>query len=146
MHSHFYRQERYCITKFNAVRNKQQQRAPPRLCSNCSLWFQSKEQGTRVKDRAKNGTLVPFFMWPKPKIPFVGLSLLRNRTETLATQGKHHIMSLVSSQFSEAGTDRLVCACNCPIYLVQHFMAASGPCLAFVSYIYPQISIPLFLY
>ena len=116
-----------CITKFNAVRNKQQQRAPPRLCSNCFLWFQSKEQGTRVKERAKNVTLVPFFVRPKPKIPFVGLSLLRNQTETLATQAKHHIMSLVSSQFSEPGTDRLVCACNSSIYLVQHFMAASGP-------------------
>lgn len=72
--------------------------------------------------------------------------LLRNQTETLATQAKHHIMSLVSSQFSEAGTDRLVFACNSSIYLVQHFMAASGPCLAFVSYIFPQISIPLFFY
>ena len=49
-----------CIAKFNAVRNKQQERAPPRLCSNCFLWFQSKEQGTRVKDRTKNGTLFPF--------------------------------------------------------------------------------------
>ena len=85
----------------------------------------------------ENGVLFPFFVWPKPKIPFVGLSLLRNQTETLATQAKQHIMSLVSSQFSEAGTDRLVCACNSSIYLVQHFMAASGPCLAFVSYIFP---------
>ena len=87
-----------------------------------------------------------FFLWPKPKIPFVGLSLLRNQTETLATQAKHHIMSLVSSQFSEAGTDRLVCAYTSSIYLVQHFMAASGPCLTFVSCSYPQISIPLFFY
>ena len=75
----------------------------------------------------KNGVLFPFFVWPKPKIPFVGLSLLRNQTETLATQVKHHIMSLVSSQFSEAGTDRLVCACNSSIYLVRHFVASSLP-------------------
>ena len=37
-----------------------------------SVQFRSKERGTRVKDRAKNGVL--------------GLSLLRNQTETLATQ------------------------------------------------------------
>ena len=61
-------------------------------------------------------------------------------------QAKHHIMSLVSSQFSEAGTDRLVCACNSSIYLVQHFMATSGSCLAFVSCINPQISIPLLFF
>ena len=31
--------------------------------------------------------LLPFFAWPKPKIPsFIGLSLLRNHTEKLATQ------------------------------------------------------------
>ena len=47
--------------------------------------FRSKELGTRVKDRAKNGaskragrgwekrkeSLVPFFARPKPKIPFL---------------------------------------------------------------------------
>ena len=37
-----------------------------------SVRFRSKERGTRVKDRTKNGVL--------------GLSLLRNQTETLATQ------------------------------------------------------------
>ena len=30
--------------------------------------------------------LVSFFAGPKPRIPFHGLSLLRNQTETLATQ------------------------------------------------------------
>ena len=30
--------------------------------------------------------LVSFLARPKPKIPFLGLSLLRNQTETLATQ------------------------------------------------------------
>ena len=30
--------------------------------------------------------LVPFLVPPKPKIPFLGLSLLRNQTETLAMQ------------------------------------------------------------
>ena len=71
------------------------------------------EQRTRVKDRAKNGAskragrgwgrkarkrffplsllifhflaLVPFPARPKPKIPFLGLSLLRYQTKTLAT-------------------------------------------------------------
>ena len=30
--------------------------------------------------------LVSFLARPKPRIPFLGLSLLRNQTETLATQ------------------------------------------------------------
>ena len=64
-----------------------------------SVRFRSKERGTRVKDRAKNGVskragrgyfhflaLVSFLARPKPRIPFLGLSLLRNQTETLATQ------------------------------------------------------------
>ena len=32
--------------------------------------------------------LVSFLAQPKPRIPFLGLSLLRNQTETLATQAK----------------------------------------------------------
>ena len=78
-----------------------------------SVRFRSKERGTRVKDRAKNGAskragrgwgrkegrffpspsphfhflaLVSFLARPKPRIPFLGLSLLQNQTETLATQ------------------------------------------------------------
>ena len=60
--------------------------------ASASVQFRSKEQGMRVKDRTKNGAkngflvLVPFFARLKPKIPFVGLSLLRNQTETLAMQ------------------------------------------------------------
>ena len=66
-----------------------------------SVWFRSKERGARVKDRAKNGasekagrgwgtkSLVSFLARSKPKIPSLGLSLLRNQTETLATQAKH---------------------------------------------------------
>ena len=99
--------------------------------------FRSKERGTRVKDRAKNGVskragrgwgkirrrvrwrtqvfkiegfvckrflpsspafptfiflaLVSFLARPKPRIPFHGLSLLRNQTETLATQAKLNV-------------------------------------------------------
>ena len=45
-----------------------------------SVRFRRKERGTRVKDR------VSFLARPKPRIPFLGLSLLRNQTETLATQ------------------------------------------------------------
>ena len=55
----------------------------------------SKEKGKRVKDRRKNGAskraglaLVPFFARPKPKNSFLGLSLLQNHTEMLATQDK----------------------------------------------------------
>ena len=49
--------------------------------------FRSKERGTRVKDRAKNGAskragsflaIASFLARPNPKIPFLGLSLLRN--------------------------------------------------------------------
>ena len=39
----------------------------------------------RVEERAKMA-LVPFYVRTKPKIPFLGLSLLRKQTETLATQ------------------------------------------------------------
>ena len=49
-----------------------------------SVWFRSKERGTRVKDLAKIG--VSFLARSKPRIPFLGLSLLRNQTKTLATQ------------------------------------------------------------
>ena len=76
-----------------------------------SVRFRSKQRGTRVKDRAKNGVseragrgwgreetfpspsphfhffaLVSFLARPKSRIPFLCLSLLRNQTETLATQ------------------------------------------------------------
>ena len=78
-----------------------------------SVRFRSKERGTRVKDREKRGNVsflsaflsaFPFFPSPsplfhflalvsflarsKPKVPFRGISLLRNQTETLATQAK----------------------------------------------------------
>ena len=66
-----------------------------------------KNEERGVKDRAKNGpnkraggwggvrvfffflTLVSFLARSKPKVPFLGLSLLRNQTETLATQATH---------------------------------------------------------
>ena len=59
-----------------------------------SVRFRRKERGTRVKDRAKNGAsllfhilaLVSFLARSKPKVRFLGFSLLRNQTETLATQ------------------------------------------------------------
>ena len=55
-----------------------------------SVQFRRKERGTRVKDREKSGAskraLVSFLARSKPKVPFLGLSLLRNQTETLATQ------------------------------------------------------------
>ena len=39
----------------------------------------------QVKERA----LVSFLARPKPRIPFLGLSLLGNQTETLATQANN---------------------------------------------------------
>ena len=45
------------------------------------------EQRTRNESqRPREKWLVPFLAWPKPKIPFLGLFLLRNHMETLATQ------------------------------------------------------------
>ena len=69
-----------------------------------SVRFRSKERGTRVKDRAKNGeksphfhslALVTYLARPKPRIPFLGLSMLRNQTETLATQAMDLVASFV---------------------------------------------------
>ena len=66
-----------------------------------SVRFRSNERGTEVKDHAKNGAkmaspsplfyflaAVSFLARSKPRIPFLGLSLLRNQTETLATQAR----------------------------------------------------------
>jgi len=66
--------------------------------ANVSGRFRNKERGTRVKDGTKNGAskracphfhflaLVSFLVRSKLRIPFLGLSLLQNQTETLATQ------------------------------------------------------------
>ena len=70
-----------------------------------SVRFRRKERGTRVTDRKKSGeskrpgrgvrvrvrvfhflALVSFLARSKPKVPFLSISLLRNQTETLATQ------------------------------------------------------------
>ena len=62
-----------------------------------SVLFRNDERGTTVKDRAKNGTLfhflalISFPVRPKPKIPFLGLSLLRNQMEALATQASSSV-------------------------------------------------------
>ena len=45
-----------------------------------------KEQGGGGEER--EGTILDR---PKPKIPFLGLSLFRNQTETLATQAKIYL-------------------------------------------------------
>ena len=84
---------------------------------------------SRVKDRVKNGAskrggggeerkkerkeafpspfplfhflaLVSFLARPKPRISFLGLSLLRNSTETLATQAKWHLSFFQGVLFS----------------------------------------------
>ena len=62
-----------------------------------SVRFRSKEQGTRVKM-----ALVSFLVRPKPRIPFLGLSLLRNQTKTLSTQATvlDDHLHLVDSSFS----------------------------------------------
>lgn len=63
------------------------------LCSKHLCAFQSKERRTRVKDSAKKGASKTaggregghFSRGQNTKIPFLGLSLLRNQMETLAT-------------------------------------------------------------
>ena len=87
--------------------------SPLTCVASVSVRFRSKERGTRVKDRAKNGvseragrgwgSFLPcptpsptFIFWllfhfsrgQNPRIPFLGLSLLRNQTETVATQAR----------------------------------------------------------
>ena len=47
-----------------------------------SVWFESNQRGRRIHFLA----LVSFFALSKPKMPFLGLSLHRNQTETLTTQ------------------------------------------------------------
>ena len=49
--------------------------------------------------------LVSFLAWPKPKIPFLGLSLLRNQTETLATQARRFIETPFQWRRFICGTD-----------------------------------------
>ena len=44
------------------------------------------EEAAVSRSTARKVALVPFFARPKPKIPFLGLTLLRNQTETLSTQ------------------------------------------------------------
>ena len=54
-----------------------------------SVWFRRNERGTRVKDREKSGAKSGYRFISRaviPKVPFLGISLLRNQTETLATQ------------------------------------------------------------
>ena len=69
-----------------------------------SVRFRRKERGTTVKDREKSGAsifhflvLVSFLARSKPKVPFLAISLLRNQTETLATQANRALNFLTVS-------------------------------------------------
>ena len=69
-----------------------------------SVRFRRKERGTRVKDREKSGAsifhflaLVSFLARSKPKVLFLGISLLRNQTETLATKANRALNFLTVS-------------------------------------------------
>ena len=69
-----------------------------------SVRFRRKERGKRFKDREKSGAsifhflaLVSFLARSKPKVPFLGISLLRNQTETLATQANRALNFLTVS-------------------------------------------------
>ena len=63
-----------------------------------SVLFRSKNEERESKTTRKMAhfiSLVSFLARPKPKIPLLGLSLLRNQTEALATQarvdGTYHV-------------------------------------------------------
>ena len=77
----------YCGGRVCGVLGRVRHRRPPSL---------------RSKKRSKFfraiSELAPFFGRPKPKIPFLGLSLLRNHTETLATQAIAHQISTSCKQ------------------------------------------------
>ena len=47
------------------------------------------------KTARKMAALVSFLARPKPRIPFLGLSLLRNQTEKLATQARARLVVFV---------------------------------------------------
>ena len=112
-----------------------------------SVWFRRKERGTRDKDRAKNGArgegvgktfpsfpsptplfhflaLVSFLAQPKPKIPLLGLSLLRKLPETHATQPKSAKKNFADSKISGyvwtvpkiVLTDNIQSGGNCSVY------------------------------
>ena len=68
--------------------------------ANVSVQFRRKERGTRVKDRETVFhflALVSFLARSKPKVPFLGISVLRNQTETLATQANRALNFLTVS-------------------------------------------------
>ena len=73
-----------------------------------SVRFRRKERGTRVKDREKSGAskraLVSFLARSKPKVPFLSISLLRNQTETLATQASSGVSLELSDPFLNFGS------------------------------------------
>ena len=73
--------------------------SPDLACvASVSVRFWSKELGTRVKDRAKNGARKRAGRgWgERSKIRlFLGLSSLRNQTETLATQVSYYQAGLI---------------------------------------------------
>ena len=79
-----------------------------------SVRFRRKGRGTRVKDREKSGAskrvplfhflvLVSFLERSKPKVPFLGISLPRNQTETLATQAMGGVKYSFVDNINKAG-------------------------------------------
>ena len=88
----------------NANRTQRNSSSDPACVASVSVQFRRKERGTRVKDREKSGAsifhflaLVSFLARSKPKVPFLGISVLRNQTETLATQANRALNFLTVS-------------------------------------------------
>ena len=71
--------------------------------------------------------LVSFLARPKPRIPFLGLSLLRNQTETLATQARLHLGDLTLLLMAISCLLFKVClaVANCVISIIHHQMCYS---------------------
>ena len=80
--------ERWIWWAQNSLRSKRF-----RLVSEQRTRDESKRPKNGASEKAGRGwgtkSLVSFLARSKPKIPILGLSLLRNQTETLATQAKH---------------------------------------------------------
>ena len=53
--------------------------------------------GAKTEEGKSKTTQSPFFARPKPKIPFIDLSLFRNQTETPATKATVNINRILMS-------------------------------------------------
>ena len=104
-----------------------------------SVRFTRKERGTRVKDREKSDAskaLVSFLERSKPKVPFFGISLLRNQTEALATQAKPIMIFFIPSTASISAQQDSTSA-------ISHSMSGLGTALRLLATYKKQLHLRL---